>query len=82
MNTQKILYTLIDREFNVKNTTCRTSALFWIHNLYNRKGELMTRSVLFDTLGPQGLGTINLYEEGNTDKEWSFKLTRSQLTIE
>lgn len=81
MNDQKILYTLIDREYNVKNTFDRSTALGWISGYYNRSGEKFTRSVLFSTLGPQGLGTVNLYINGSTDKDWTCKLTRQKVSL-
>ena len=82
MNNQKVLYTLVDREYNVKSTFDRSTALLWISEYYNRNGEKMTRKVLFSTLGLQGLGTINLYNEGCTDKDWTYKLIRKQISLD
>lgn len=73
------LYTTVDKEYNVKNTVDRFQALSWVDNLFTRDGQRLTRKVLFDKLGSTGIGTINLYEEGNTDKDWKVKLTRTHM---
>ena len=79
MNTDIFVYTLIDRDYNIKTTIERSAALGWIAAYYNRNGEKMNRSVLFSTLGLQGEGVVNLYKEGCTDKDWTVKLSRKKV---
>lgn len=79
MQTDIIVYTFINREYNIKHTLDRSTALGWISQYYNRSGVKMNRQSYFSTLGPQGLGVVNLYDEGRTDKDWTCKIVRKKV---
>ena len=74
----KIVFTLIDRSYNVKSTQDRTLALSWIRQYYARDGRQMTRSVLFSLINDNGHSSVPLFSAPN-DEQWTMLLTRANL---